>query len=346
MAARWQFAELCLPMLPLLGLAVDGAAAAVRAELSSSLPSTSLVYSDLPFRDPLRPVLLSFALHWALFLLCPVPAWLQPASASSSSSSASPASSRSPSSAVVRSYAVSTFHAVCACAYVLSWLAVYGMDLQWLARGVGGGVAGSGDELQQPLVCFSLGYFLYDSACMLLHPDTASPAAFLHHAAIGSAFVLGLYFQVCRPFHFLLLLEELSTPPLNLKTLLRQAHPAASDAMAALFALSFIASRMGYGLYVFCLAVMQLLPFLRQAQADGQRLLMLCALYQTAMCSLSRLLNAYWTALILRKLLTALRGGEEKHSGPQRGLRSRLEAEASTGGSSLTTNPAGQDKAD
>ena len=312
------------------------------AAYSSYHPSS--VYSDLPFQDPTRTVLLSFLLHFALFYLIPVPSSLLPPSTIPTRTS-----TPLPSTSITRNYLVSTFHATVVILSILAWVATYAIDLRSLPRGIGGGLAGTGDEWHSTLIAFSLGYFAYDTACMLLHPRTASTSAFLHHAVVGLSFLLGLLFHCCRPFHFLLLLEELSTPALNLKTLLRHSRPAWSEACALLFAVTFIGVRMGYGVYVYLYAVQQLLPFVKRAGEDGEQLQVFCAYFQFAMCTASRLLNVYWTWLIVRKVLKAVGGGKKgggKKSRKGGDLAHRVEKEAATGGSDLTTNTAGGDKLD
>ena len=308
----------------------------------------STVYSDLPFQDPTRYILLSFFLHFALFYLLPVPSSLLPPPPSTSTSPPHP-SSRSPSTAVLRNYFVSTFHALAVIIYILIWFSTFSPDLSSLPRGIGGGLSHSGDEWHFPILCFSLGYFLYDTACMALHPSIATPAAYAHHVAIGAAFVLGLLFHCCRPFHFLLLLEELSTPFLNLKTILRYSSPAWSEACALLFALTFVGVRMVYGMCIYFYAVLQLLPFLRQASADGESLQMFCAVFQFFLCTASRLLNVYWTALIVRKVWNAVTGQEEgkkKHGRTAGEAVHRGQKETARGGDELTSNGSGGDKMD
>ena len=323
----------CLPSVLVVGLASAAALSAstwkqsVSAGGALSRHPSSAVYSDLPFRDPLPVVLASFAVHWLLFLVFPVPAAWLPAAAAAAAAPSTAAIAGPPSSTVVqRSYLVSLLHALCAVSSVALWLAVYDVDWRAVQRGMGGGRRGTGDEWQSVAVGWSMGYFVYDAACMLVHRPLYSRAGLLHHVAIGSAFVLGLYTDCCRPFHFLFLLEELSTPPLNLKTLLRHNRRLA-DVCAALFAVSFVAVRLGYGMIVYVLACMQLGPFVQRAVADGERMQAAAALFQFVLCTASRLLNLYWAALIARKLRRAI-------GGPTGITRLRLEADV--GGSPTT----------
>lgn len=302
---------------------VSGGSALSRHPLSTQ-------YSDLPFRQPLPVVLLSTVVHWLLFHLVPLPAvWRR----------SSPSNSVSVVSGVVqRNAVVSTLHAVVAVTGVLLWLSVFDVDWRSIQRGMGGGRRGTGDEWHSLAVGWSLGYFVYDTTCMLHYAQLWNVGALLHHCGIGAAFLLGLCTDCCRPFHFLFLLEELSTPPLNLKTLWRH-NRRLSDVCAALFALLFVTVRLGYGTVVYVLACMQLVPFVRQAAEDGEKVQYMAALFQFVMCTASRLLNLYWTALIMKKLSRAMGGAAGS-------VTERLRGEVDKEGNALTSSEGGGDKVD
>ena len=295
----------CVPYAVAVGLALAAVFLASTSEQSSSASGalsrhpSSRVYSDLPYRNPLPVVLLSVSAHWLLFRFFPLPAAWRAASGSGHCASDS--------GVVQRNSCVSTVHAVVAVCCVLLWLAVYDVEWRSVQRGMGGGKQGTGDEWQSAAVGWSLGYFVYDAGCMVRHRSVRSGQSLLHHAAIGAAFALGLCTDCCRPFHFLFLLEELSTPWLNLKSLLRH-RARLADACAAVFAVSFVCVRLGYGLTVYVLACMQLGPFVSQAVADGEMVQAAAAVFQFVLCTASRLLNLFWTALIARKVRRAMTG--------------------------------------
>ena len=343
----------CLPYVVGVGLA----SAVVLSSLSSSSPAKqqrsaaidgafsrhplSEVYSDLPYRDPLPVLMLSFIAHWLLFHLCPLLAACQPPPPNSATATTVAAAtsltagSPSLSSAVQRNYCVSTVHAATAVCSVVVWLLVYEVEWRSVQRGLGGGRRGTGDEWQSLAVGWSLGYFAFDLVCMAVHSATRSTGAVVHHCAIGSAFLLGLYTDCCRPFHFLFLLEELSTPPLNVKSLLRH-HQRLADFCAALFAASFVCVRLGYGTALYVLACMQFAPFVRQAVADGERMQAAAALFQFVMCTASRALNLYWATIIAQKCKRTMEGavGNKKH-------KVRGEAGGEGGGGRSSTQAAG-----
>ena len=272
------------------------------------------VYSDVASSSPVPVLLLSFVAHWLLFRFCPLPApqaWLSAAHSARTATATATAAS----TAVWRNLVVSTVHAAVAVLCVSCWLLRFDVEWASVQRGLGGGRQGTGDEWQWLAVCWTLGYLLYDSACMAAYPNTRSAGAVFHHAAIGAAFLVGLRTAVGRPFHFLFLLEELSTLPLNAKALLRH-RAGLADACAALFAAAFLSTRLLYGTGVFALACMQLAPFIRQAAADGEREQVAAAVFQFVLCTASRLLNLYWATLIARKIRRTLRGsaGAERRS--------------------------------
>lgn len=137
----------------------------------------------------------SFVLHWIVFYAVPIKRLgLDP----------------STSQLTHRSLLVSFFHAVVALLCLVAWLANFDLDLFNLERTLGGGLYQTGDEWMPVVVCFSLGYFIYDTTNMIVYPSLAAIASYLHHVIVGSAFLFGLISGVATPFHFLFLVEVCS----------------------------------------------------------------------------------------------------------------------------------------
>jgi hypothetical protein len=88
---------------------------------------------------------------------------------------------------LIKSYVVSTFHAVICVFSVINFFIRYSVNLKQINRIGGGGVYGTGDEVMIYSVCYSLGYFTYDLLLMLFYKSVRTGTALAHHiiALIG-----------------------------------------------------------------------------------------------------------------------------------------------------------------
>ena len=122
---------------------------------------------------------------------------------------------------------------------------------------------------------------------------------------------LGLYTRAGHGCHFLLLGEELSTIPLNLKAILNgYAH--LRNWLSGLFISTFLLSRLVYGTIV-CAYTFRAVPtFIRTALSVHDTSSTVFILAQATLCVLTRTLNIYWTILIGRKTCATLRGGKDQ----------------------------------
>jgi hypothetical protein len=145
-----------------------------------------------------------------------------------------------------------------------------------------------------------------------LYKEIATTSAFIHHLTIGSALALGLYSGgCCRPYHFFMLAEELSTIPLNVKAMYKH-HERINTIASLLFALTFFLSRMIYGMYVYLYALSVLPDYLLLCADAKAWNLFTCALLQCAMCTISRVLNFYWFWLIAKKIRQSMSPSDSK----------------------------------
>jgi hypothetical protein len=99
---------------------------------------------------------------------------------------------------------------------------------------------------------------------------------------------------------FYLLAEELSTIPLHLKTMYHN-RPRLHKIFSYLFGFSFILSRLIYGSIICAYAFRAAPQMYRLASSEGDTKSIIIILSQAALCIFTRLLNLYWTILILRK---------------------------------------------
>jgi hypothetical protein len=253
-----------------------------------------------PSADPIFIIFLSFLLHFLLFYIIPIPGAM--------------ISKQKPvNSIVLRNYLMSTFHAMVCNIYILTWYYFFDRDLTSTPRLLGGGVSGKGDEYTIYLIGFSLGYFVYDTLAMLLYPKQLStPATYIHHFVVGACLVLGVYFSVGHHAHFLILLEELSTPFLNLKTLYKH-HKKLRKFFEIGFVLSFAGSRLGYGTWIWSHCALRAPEMISEAYKLNDTTSVICCCIQVGLCGILRILNIYWMGLIIKKVIQTLKGKDDQH---------------------------------
>lgn len=92
---------------------------------------------------------------------------------------------------LIKSYVVSTVHAVVCVASVVNFLARYSVNFKQINRLGGGGVDGTGDEIMAYSICYSLGYFLYDLLLMLADASVRTTTALVHHVIVIIGFSTG-----------------------------------------------------------------------------------------------------------------------------------------------------------
>ena len=96
-------------------------------------------------------------------------------------------------------------------------------------------------------VAFSVGYFANDTMLILCHKIGGLEMIF-HHVLIGGLFLHGLLFKCCTTYHFLVLIEELSTPFLNLRwQYRRQTSTLTYQVSQAIFGILFFSIRIIFG---------------------------------------------------------------------------------------------------
>ncbi len=83
-----------------------------------------------------------------------------------------------------KSYVVSTCHAVIGVSSVVNFFVRYSVNLKQINRIAGGGVYGTGDEVITYIICYSLGYFIYDLLLMLFVKSVRTNTALIHHTLV------------------------------------------------------------------------------------------------------------------------------------------------------------------
>ncbi|CAF4039007.1 unnamed protein product [Adineta steineri] len=203
---------------------------------------------------------------------------------------------------LLKSYVISTIHAIICVFCVINFFARYSVNLKQINRVTGGGVYGTGDEVMAYTICFSLGYFIYDLLLMLFYKSVRTTTALVHHIVVLLAFYSGILNGVCHPCHFYLLFEELSTIPLNLKALFHD-RPRLDSIFGYLFILSFLGSRLIYGSIICGYALCAIPDFFLMAWNANDLISISAGLMQGSLGVLSRALNIYWTVIIAREVL-------------------------------------------
>ncbi|CAF2765028.1 unnamed protein product [Rotaria sp. Silwood2] len=202
---------------------------------------------------------------------------------------------------LIKSYVVSTFHAIVCILSVVNFFSCYSVNLKQINRIAGGGIYGTGDEVMTYSICYSFGYFTYDLLLMLFYKSVRTKSALIHHIIILVGLFSGIMNGICHSCHFYLLGEELSTIPLNLKAIY-QNRPRLHKVFTYLFVISFVFSRIIYGSIICGYAFRAAPQFIQMASNVGDLKSIIIGLSQAALCILTRILNFYWLNLILQKL--------------------------------------------
>ena len=116
----------------------------------------------------------------------------------------------------------------------------------------------------------------------------------------------GIMNGICHPCHFYLLAEELSTIPLNFKSIYRQ-RPRLNKFFGYLFIFTFFLCRLIYGSIICAYAFRAAPQVIRMGLAADDLQSVIIGLAQSALCLFTRALNIYWSVLILRKLISSLK---------------------------------------
>lgn len=177
----------------------------------------------------------------------------------------------------------------------------YQTNFKQINRIIGGGILGTGDEIMVYSICYSCGYFIYDLILMLIDKTIRSNSSIIHHILILLSFLFGLFYRICHPCHFYFLAEELSTIPLNLKTIFRN-KPYLHNLFSLLFVIFFVLSRLIYGTIVSFYAFSVAPQFFRTALKQHDIINFSLGASQASLCILTRLLNFYWAFLIFQKV--------------------------------------------
>jgi hypothetical protein len=134
---------------------------------------------------------------------------------------------------------------------------------------------------------------------------------------------IGVYTYVAHAGHFLMLAEELSTIPLNLKAIYHQ-QARLHDIFARLFVITFILSRLIYGTII-CFCTFRAIPkFIQMASNLGDTTSIVLAMVQVLLFILTRLLNLYWTVLIVCKVTAVFRSKKPRISANSAELKKKV----------------------
>ena len=206
-------------------------------------------------------------------------------------------------SPLIKSYVISTTHAIICVVSVINYLFKHEMNFNEINRIIGGGVDGTGDEMMVYNICLTCGYLFYDFLLMLIHKEVRTNGALVHHAIIFSTFFCGLTFRIGHRCHFFLLAEELSTIPLNFKAFYRHS-PRLHQLFSLLFVISFLFIRILFGSIVCGYVFVAAPQFFRLVWNANDMTNFYVGFLQLFLCLLSRFLNFYWAILILKKVFS------------------------------------------
>lgn len=211
-------------------------------------------------------------------------------------------------SAPARSRVSSNLHAALCLGAWTFWVLNYTTDPHDPERMLKG-KAGTPDEFFPYMITISSGYFIADLLIMLRHHDVYDWGSLLHHFLIMPSFVAGVAYNVCLPYQFFYLIEELSTPFLNIKYLYRD-NKTIHNITSVLFALTFLFGRFVIGTYVsYSLYLTTTAIGVNIYDSLGERIVFLVMF---CLASTTRFLNLYWAFLIVGKLFSTAKPKEKK----------------------------------
>ena len=194
----------------------------------------------------------SFVLHSILFLILPASPWMPKVGEAPKSHKGPKPFDREGEKVKIKNGLVSSFHATITALAVILWHANYSFEVWNWQRNLQGGIATpdniNGDAWFARVTSFTVGYFIYDTLCVLYyHRHIGNTGTYIHHIVIGGAILPGIFCGIGGAYHFIYLLEEISTPFLNFKNLYRDS-PTAYKYWSIAFAVTFFLSRGVYGL--------------------------------------------------------------------------------------------------
>eukprot|EP00808_Paulinella_micropora_P019939 g58885.t1 len=162
------------------------------------------------------------------------------------------------------------------------------------------------------VVSFSIGFFCSDIFVMATYPEAYTADAMLHHIIIMPFFGVGIWMNVCTPYHFLYLLEEISTPVGNWRWMLlppkgQQLAPKEADRLRRvgyLFAASFLLARGLAGqAFWFTYFPNHWHVSAKPSHHEGgwvDNTQEMVSYIQFSVCTCTRVLNYYWIYLIYK----------------------------------------------
>lgn len=289
--------------------------------LSNKIHNNNHLFSLLLPQPPLTAgnklliILLSVFIHYLLFYTLPYKYLLSNQDIQNRKSTIKAARNKyNKRMIIILSYSVSIVHSVVALLYVTYFYITFNVDLTSIQRTFGNGIYGTGDEYISYMICWSIGYFIYDLLCMIQYNSALyNTGSYIHHVLMIICFSGGTFIGNMSPFHFYLLLEEFSTPPLNMKTLLKH-YGKLSDYCGIVFAISFFLCRIIYGSYVFYCGIPNFVPFVSMSYNNKQYIDAIHVSLQLFLFLMTRLLNFYWMFLIAKKLYATLFGRKSAKS--------------------------------
>lgn len=82
-------------------------------------------------------------------------------------------------------------HALVVVSSVIVYYSCSSINMNQVNRIIGGGIAGTSDEIISYALSYSSGYFLYDFILMLFNSSIRTTTALIHHAVIMSGVICG-----------------------------------------------------------------------------------------------------------------------------------------------------------
>eukprot|EP00054_Salpingoeca_dolichothecata_P028163 m.211769 g.211769 ORF g.211769 m.211769 type:complete len:264 (+) comp26147_c0_seq3:384-1175(+) len=195
--------------------------------------------------------------------------------------------------------------------YLASSLPIYDVDAMVFGRGFDPDAY----RLIRYTFCYSLGFFLADVFIMAFYPDKDRNIYLFHHCFGLGTFSTAIFGHVCLPLVFLFFIDEFSTFFYNMRVWARGNGWPRMPKVEIAFGVVFILARIIVnGLITPFTIVFPAYYAMYTRNFDNSWPVFLIFTLDISILILSRILNFYWTSLLIKKAIRMFQGRDDEES--------------------------------